>query len=284
MNIQKKRYVIGELIRIGSLSIILVSLYGLFLYYSDRESYWQLVWYLTIAAVVIAVIAIGLVIYLKHRRINRINAFVKSIRSEGLEDEIKNFILSFRHHKVKKGDWEFRGYSFDWERLSDLREILNEKGIGLSYKNWDDLSAVLSYYIQNREERITRESVKVAPNDFNKLSGGEFEDLLYRLFSAMGYVVEKTGKTGDQGGDLVANLDGQRVLIQAKRYFNNVQNKAVQEAVAARGYYNCNRAMVVTNSGFTREAVELAKVNRIELIEGSQLRGMLIQYLKESWD
>ena len=111
----------------------------------------------------------------------------------------------------------------------------------------------------------------------------QFENLLYRLFGAMGYAIQKTGKTGDQGGDLIANLNGQRIVIQAKRYTSTVGNAAVQEAVAAQKFYDCNNVMVVTNSSFTKEAIELAKVNNVELIGGAKLSELLLQNLKESW-
>jgi HJR/Mrr/RecB family endonuclease len=133
------------------------------------------------------------------------------------------------------------------------------------------------------EEALVRESISLTPKQFNDFSGSDFENLLYRMFVAMGYAVQKIGKVGDQGGDLVANVSGQRILIQAKRYTGAVGNGAVQEAVAAQRFYDCNRAMVVTNSSFTREAIELAKVDDVELVGGGKLSEMLLQYLKESW-
>ena len=139
------------------------------------------------------------------------------------------------------------------------------------------------HYIQEKEERLTRESVSVLPQKFSTLSGSDFENLLYRLFTAMGYAVQNTGKTGDQGGDLVANLNGQRIVIQAKCYSGTVGNAAVQEAVAAQKFYDCNKVLVVTNSSFTQEAMELAKVNNVELVGGGKLSELLLQNLKENW-
>ena len=133
-------------------------------------------------------------------------------------------------------------------------------------------------------EKITKESIKNAPKTFLEISGAEFEDLLFRLFSAMGYVTQKTGKAGDQGCDLIINKEGQRIVVQAKRYTGAVNNEAIQQAVAAKKYYDCNRVMVVTNSNFNKSALDLAKVNDVELIGGSQLRGLLLKYLKESWN
>ncbi|MGI6343519.1 MAG: restriction endonuclease [Bacillota bacterium] len=41
--------------------------------------------------------------------------------------------------------------------------------------------------------------------------------------------------------------------------------RAVQEVVAARGHYRCTRAMVITNSSFTKAAIELALDNDVIL-------------------
>jgi len=90
---------------------------------------------------------------------------------------------------------------------------------------------------------------------------------------------------GDQGGDLIITKNQERVLIQAKCYINsNVGNKAVQEAVAARSYYDCNKTAVVATSNFTREAIELAKANNVELIPREVVQKMLLDYLHESWN
>jgi HJR/Mrr/RecB family endonuclease len=262
---------------------LLYLLYIAFLYNSNRAAYWQQVWYFAafVVIVVVGIIAYGILI---HRwREKRLNDLLATVKQNGLEEYVKNFIDRFGMQKGKKTDWTFRGHSFDWQRLEDFRKILNEKGMRLSLDKWDTTLIVLKHYIQEKEERLTRESVSVLPQKFSTLSGSDFENLLYRLFTAMGYAVQKTGKTGDQGGDLVANLNGQRIVIQAKCYTSTVGNAAVQEAVAAQKFYDCNKIMVVTNSSFTKEAIELAKVNNVELVSGGKLSELLLQNLKESW-
>jgi len=41
--------------------------------------------------------------------------------------------------------------------------------------------------------------------------------------------------------------------------------------------------MVITTSTFTRDAIDLAKKDNIDLIEGRRLSELLLQYLNESW-
>lgn len=105
----------------------------------------------------------------------------------------------------------------------------------------------------------------------NITNGYEFEKYLKTIFERMGYDVEVTNKSNDQGGDLIIEKDGERTVVQAKFYSNPVGNKAVQEVVAAKSYYKAEKGMIVTNSTFTNSAVALAEVNNIILIDGNEL-------------
>ena len=107
--------------------------------------------------------------------------------------------------------------------------------------------------------------------------------MLIKLFESINYVVEHPGSVGDQGGDLILNKDGERILIQAKCYTNNIGNQAVQQAVAAKKYYDCGRAMVIGTADFTREAVDLARANNVELMKKKQLQELLLLHLNQNW-
>ena len=96
-------------------------------------------------------------------------------------------------------------------------------------------------------------------NEIDIMDGKTFEKYLEVLFRKLGYKVERTRYVGDYGADLVVWKNGIKTVIQAKRYKKNVGVKAIQEAVAAKGYYSCDKAMVVTNSVYTKQATELAR-------------------------
>lgn len=98
----------------------------------------------------------------------------------------------------------------------------------------------------------------------------------------MGYFAHKTQSVGDQGVDVIAENEKEKIAIQAKRYNNaTVGNKAIQEVVAGMKFYNCNKAMVVTNSSFTVQAVELARVNNVELWDRKKLMNTMSLYAVE---
>jgi len=111
------------------------------------------------------------------------------------------------------------------------------------------------------ERRIARSGIA----EVDAMDGITFERFLSTLFSKLGYRVERTKARGDYGADLVVERDGERLVVQAKRWSKAVGVKAVQEANAAPAMYSCSRALVVTNSRFTKPARELARANRVEL-------------------
>lgn len=89
--------------------------------------------------------------------------------------------------------------------------------------------------------------------------GFEFESYIASLLKKNDFEnVEVTKKSGDYGIDVLAKKDKIKYAIQCKLYSQPVGNKAIQEASAGKKYYNCHIAIVATNNGFTRNAIELA--------------------------
>ena len=259
---------------------IIYLLYLTFLFFVNRVKFWQWLVYgiLVIGGIVLFSFLWQEIKWRKNKK--HLLQLLSNLENTGMEEYLINFINRFGLEKKGEG-WTFRNYKFDWDRINDLKKILYEKGV-ISKDN--DVFDLLRFYIQKKEEQLTRESIKKQPQKFESLTGEEFEKLLYRLFEAMGYKVEWIGKTGDQGGDLIANKSGERILIQAKCYRDRpTGNEAVQQVVGAMNYYDCNKTMVVTTSYFTDEAIALAKANNVELISKEQLQEMLLKYLGESW-
>ncbi|SDE75650.1 Topoisomerase DNA binding C4 zinc finger [Fontibacillus panacisegetis] len=85
-----------------------------------------------------------------------------------------------------------------------------------------------------------------------------------------------TKAAGDFGADLIIQKDGKKIVVQAKRYSKNVGIKAVQEAQAAIAHYGASEAWVVTNSDFTAATYDLAKSNRVRLVNREELVEMIL--------
>ena len=131
--------------------------------------------------------------------------------------------------------------------------------------------SVLEKFIRRR--RLLRSGIL----DVDRMTGTQFEHFLGLVFRQYGYHIEHTGKAGDYGADLVIKKDQTRTIIQAKRYSKNVGVKAIQEAVAAKKMYNCQGAIVITNSHYTKQAQILAKANEVVLWDRERLLKVMLQ-------
>lgn len=101
--------------------------------------------------------------------------------------------------------------------------------------------------------------------EIDKMSGPDFEKLLKAHFEMQGYSARLTPVSNDYGADLVLIKDNLTTVVQAKRYKNKISNKAIQEIVGAKGYYNADKCMVISNSFYTANAIALAKANNVVL-------------------
>lgn len=159
---------------------------------------------------------------------------------------------------------------FDVDKQNLLKVRINNKA-----PDW--AQEMFNTYLPEEFQKYHRKrkmNPSTAPIDINKMSGVEFENYVANLLKQAGYNVSGTPATGDQGGDLIASKDNKINVIQVKRYSGVVGNKAVQEVVAARNYYNGDVAVVVTNSSFTVSAKNLAKRNKVILINKSSLHAI----------
>ena len=175
---------------------------------------------------------------------------------------------------------EIKGES---ETLEELELLLKKSGYIAEDDQLTDLSKLLE--INKKELKLERfstrlelEGPRVNLEEIDQQTGYDFEEFLKELFKQMGYVVEHTRLSGDQGADLVVVKLGEKTVVQAKRYNGKVGNWAVQEIVASMRIYDAHKGMVVTNSYFTKQASELAKANNIELVDREQLRRLIEKY------
>lgn len=141
-------------------------------------------------------------------------------------------------------------------------------------KKNDELREILKN--KNKYLHDIKEEKKINKLDINDVnSGDDFEKFLKEVFLRLGYHVALTQQTRDQGADLIIEKELVKIVVQAKFYGNTVGNKAVQEVIAAKSYYDADSCMVVTNNTFTSSAYELAKANRVRLVDGKELNSMI---------
>lgn len=122
------------------------------------------------------------------------------------------------------------------------------------------------------KERWKRSGIE----DIDNMSGIGFEKYLQVLLSSSGFTHVKLTSYYDLGVDLVARKDGITWAIQAKKYKGVVGLDAVRQVVAAKGHYKCDRAMVITNSYFTKNAKTIAESTDCVLVDRDALIRLIL--------
>ncbi|WP_207707878.1 restriction endonuclease [Heliorestis convoluta] len=115
-------------------------------------------------------------------------------------------------------------------------------------------------------------------HDIDLMTGSEFEHYIASLFKKMGYKSQVTNLSGDQGIDIILEKANQKIGVQTKCYSSSVSNSAIQEVVAGLRFYGLSKGIVVTNRGFTKSAIELAKANNIILWDREFLKQKLEEF------
>jgi restriction system protein len=98
-----------------------------------------------------------------------------------------------------------------------------------------------------------------------------FEHYCASLLRKAGWACDVTKASGDQGVDVVATKNGTKIALQCKKYGSPVGNAAVQEVAAARIHVGATVAAVVSNTGYTRSARELAARTKTLLLHHAEL-------------
>lgn len=126
---------------------------------------------------------------------------------------------------------------------------------------------------------LSRLYSRKAGRDIDTMSGVEFEKYIAQVLKSRGCVDVSLTEQYDLGVDIIVKKDGVTWGIQTKRWNNQVGIDAVRQAVAALKEYDCDRAMVITNSryGYSAPARELARSNNCILVD----RKVLIKWTEE---
>lgn len=106
----------------------------------------------------------------------------------------------------------------------------------------------------------------------------DFERYVAALLKSRGFYDIALTEKFDYGVDIIARKDNITWGIQVKRYSNMVKAEAVRQVIPALIHYKCDRAMVVTNSTFSRTAQKLAAENNCVLINRDELSRWIVQF------
>lgn len=177
------------------------------------------------------------------------------------------------------------------ERITEHEELIN-RAIKEEEKTFNMLSEQ-NQELEEKKKKIVNEinvlREKVNPikeqiafinncniNKIDQLEGFEFEDFCVNLLKIDGYeYIQHTQKSFDYGIDIIAEKDNMKCAIQCKRYNGKIGNDAIQEALAGKVYYDCDIAIVLTNSTFTNSAKKLSKSTSVILWDRNTLLNII---------
>jgi HJR/Mrr/RecB family endonuclease len=163
-----------------------------------------------------------------------------------------------------------------WQEIQFLSTLLLEHGFNYYLCDVDQLCHQRTRARElARFERSLQEKKPDILTEIDSMTGYEFEDFLIDLFTRLGHRVEQRKRSHEQGLDFLLERQGEKIACQVKRYTKPVGNKAIQEANAARDYYRCQRALVITNSIFTKSAIQLAERCKVELWDRNKLKELI---------
>lgn len=103
----------------------------------------------------------------------------------------------------------------------------------------------------------------------------EFERLVCRLYSKMGYEVQTTARTGDEGADGFLTKDGAKYVLQCKRVQNSVGQPILRDLYGTLMHFQCQGGIVVTTGSVSSAAREWAHGKPITIVEIDELQQLL---------
>jgi restriction system protein len=105
----------------------------------------------------------------------------------------------------------------------------------------------------------------------------QFEELLGEAYRRQGFTVfENPGKGADGGIDLTLKRGGETYLVQCKHWKTyKVGVRVVREMLGLVTAHGASGAIVVTSGVFTKEAIDFARTQHVELVDGDDLLALV---------
>lgn len=134
---------------------------------------------------------------------------------------------------------------------------------GLAWLAWRNRKRLHRYKFAGRH--WTRENLM-------QLTGHEFEGLVGQVYRELGYRVrENPHRSADGGIDLIIDRDGERLVVQCKRWQQPVSVKGVRELWGVKHAMRASGAIFVTTATFTSAARSWGTKAGVVLVDGTHL-------------
>jgi restriction system protein len=97
----------------------------------------------------------------------------------------------------------------------------------------------------------------------------EYEMNVAEFYKSQGYQTELTPLSGDYGVDVFAKKGKEKIAIQAKMYGSGgrkINRQAIMELHGAKDFFDCTKAILVTDGSLLPDAITVADKLKIEIV------------------
>ena len=113
---------------------------------------------------------------------------------------------------------------------------------------------------------------KLTQRDYWKsLRGTKFERALANLYIKMGFSVQQTKATGDEGIDLILSKDNKTIIVQCKGHNKPVGVGVVRDLYGTMMHFGATSAVLACPAGFTEGVIRFVMNKPIQLISAIEL-------------
>lgn len=164
-------------------------------------------------------------------------------------------------------------------------EFLHDNKYSVEDKiNAEEIALAKQIELFREEQKAARNAkiIEMVRGNIDTLSGVDFENVCQQLIETMGFTTETTKVSGDGGIDLLAHnyqpLISGKYIIQCKRYSGSVGEPIIRDLYGVMMSERANKGVLMTTGYFTRSAIAFAEGKPIELIDGTKIKELLVQY------
>ena len=168
--------------------------------------------------------------------------------------------LNIKYQQLKELTTQHDSLVEDIKRLQAQKDQLADAHVTDEYQSFMDY--------QSKQKLAT----------IDNFDGYQFETFTCDLLKALGFSdIKRTQGSSDFGVDVYAKNGDTSYVFQCKLYASPVGIKAVQEANSGRSFYNCKKAVVITNSYFTPHAISASEKLDIDLWNRDKLASLIAE-------
>jgi hypothetical protein len=127
-----------------------------------------------------------------------------------------------------------------------------------------EVKSRLQQLVDERRDQIASGKLQKAAllqRNWKAMRDAEWEDFVVECCRTLGATVERTGRSGSEDANLIADFGTRRVAVLTQGEGHNVTSETIQHALATKNRRRCDGCAVIINRRFTGAAQDFAQRN-----------------------